>query len=339
MMTHELPVARASAAPQGQVADDPVIIARGLTRCYRRQTVVNQIHLRVPRGSVFALLGRNGAGKTTTIRMLLGLEQPTRGSSTIFGCDSRNLTADVRGRIGYMTESHYVFPRQNIESCRKFRAGTFPVWNDDLFHNVVKHFRLDKNQRVRSLSRGQRAGLSLALTLATEPELLILDDPSLGLDPVAQRDLLEAMLAVATDDQRTILFSSHQLADVERVADHVAILDDGVLRVHAATDEFREQVGQWELTFTHPFSAQTLTGLPGLLRMRELDDVVRITIANSDEAALRKQLEPAGLLSIRKIPLTLDQAVVDYLNPGLPTIPLIRSAALRDPQAPSARNS
>lgn len=290
---------------------DFVIETQKLTRYFGRKCAAEQVNLQVPRGSVFALLGRNGSGKTTILRMLLGLLAPTRGSGQVLGCDCTQLAAEIRARIGYLTETHFVYGWMRVRECEKFQSQTFPRWNHKLFSSVIDYFHLDPNTKASSLSRGEQAGLALALTLAPEPELLVLDDPALGLDPVARRALVEALLAVATNKNRTIVFSSHQLDDVERVADHIAILDRSILRVQCSMDEFGERVGRWILTF--PGTPPTALPIHGLVQMKIVDRELHVTIANPDdrtEAALRD----TGASHVLRAPLGLDQAVIDYLS-------------------------
>jgi ABC-2 type transport system ATP-binding protein len=290
---------------------DFVIQTDRLTKFYGRKCAVDQVSLTVPRGSVYALMGRNGSGKTTTIRMLLGLVTPTRGTASVLGCSSLDLTPAVRSRIGYLSESHYVYRWMKIADCAKFQQSTFSRWNQTIFDAIVDHFGLDRSTKAGALSRGERAGLCLAMTLGTEPELLILDDPALGLDPVARRSLVEAMLAVTSHSERTILFSSHLLDDVERVADHVGIIDQGVLRVQASADDFRERICQWRLLFeTLPAALPALTGL---VHTEYLGNEIRLTIANSNEAteAALCSLNPQQM---EKCGVGLERAVLDYLT-------------------------
>ena len=191
-----------------------VIHTRGLTRYFGAKPAVYDLNLEVPRGCVFAFLGRNGSGKTTTIRMLLGLLEPTRGEGSVLGHDIRVLPPAARARIGYLTEDHQLYGWMTVRECSEFQSQFYPRWNEKVFHGVIGHFNLKPTARVKDLSRGERAGLCLGLTLAPEPELLILDDPALGLDPVAHRSLIESMIYLTRRSDRTIFFSSHQLADV-----------------------------------------------------------------------------------------------------------------------------
>lgn len=290
---------------------DFVIRSHDLTRCFGRKCAVDQVNLNVPRGSVFALLGRNGSGKTTLIRMLLGLLAPSRGRAEVLGCSSAALTVNVRARIGYMTESHFMYGWMRVRECAAFQAGCFPRWNSRVFSSIVDYFGLDAEAKAKHLSRGERAGLSLALMLAPEPELLVMDDPALGLDPVARRALVEAMLAVTADKDRTILFSSHLLDDVERVADHVAILDRSVLRVHCSVDDFRDRVGRWVLSFAS--RPPVLPAIRGLIHTTVVDQALHVTIANPDEQT-EAELQSTGAATVSRTSLSLDQAVIDYLS-------------------------
>lgn len=288
-----------------------VIQTHGLTRYFGRRCAVRGLDLAVPRGGVFGFLGRNGAGKTTTIRVMLGLLAPTRGRATVLGHDAQRLTPQARARIGYLAEGHQVYGWMRVRECARFQSRFYEHWNEDLFNSVIEYFRLDPKARAKHLSRGERAGLCLALTLAPEPELLILDDPALGLDPVARRALLESMIYVTRAADRTIFFSTHLLADIERVADRIAILDGGQLRACCTLDTFRQRVRRFVLRF--PGKPPTLPPIPGLLHSFHADGEVALTIANfTDE--LRPQLDALGATRVEDVPLNLEDAITSYLG-------------------------
>jgi ABC-2 type transport system ATP-binding protein len=175
----------------------------------------------------------------------------------------------------------------------------------------VEQFDLASNARASAISRGQRAGLSLAIALATRPELLVMDDPAMGLDPVARRTLLEAMILLTRDAGHTIFFSSHILDDVERVADHVAILDRSVLRVSCPVDTFRARVNRLTLTFAG--LAPPAPNIPGLLEVRREGNELRLTLANSS-AETERAIASLGAISMRESVLTLEDAVIAYLG-------------------------
>ena len=290
---------------------DTVLETRGLTRYFGSKKIVDSLDLSVPRGSIFGFLGRNGAGKSTTIRMLLGLIEPTRGESTILGHPSLQLPPEVRARIGYLAEGHHVYGWMSVRECGAFQKAFYPHWNATIFDGVIRHFGLDPKATAGNLSRGQRAGLCLALTLAPEPELLILDDPALGLDPVARRSLLQSMIYVTRGDNRTILFSSHLLSDVERVADHIAVLHDGTLRANCSLDAFRDRVKQVVLHFAT--RAPQLPPLPGLLQSFRTDRELSLSFANYDEETERA-LKSLGAARMEIVPLSLEDAFISYLG-------------------------
>ncbi|HEY4328299.1 MAG TPA: ABC transporter ATP-binding protein, partial [Phycisphaerae bacterium] len=258
-----------------------VISVNGLTKYFGRKCVLDEVSFQVPRGSVTAFLGRNGSGKTTTLRILLGLLEPTRGTTSILGYDSQKLPPEARGAIGYLAENHPVIGWMTVEQSGKFQAAFYSTWNQKVFDTVVDHFALDRKAKAGALSRGQRAGLALAMVLAPEPELLVLDDPALGLDPVARRALLESILFITRNPNRTVLLSSHLLDDIERVADYLVILDRSVLRAACTVEEFRRRIVHYQLTFASVPPALPVIG--GLLDSFQVKNTVRLTVANPAE--------------------------------------------------------
>ncbi len=288
-----------------------VIHTRGLTRYFGAKPAVYDLNLEVPRGCVFAFLGRNGYGKTTTIRMLLGLLEPTRGEGSVLGHDIRVLPPAARARIGYLTEDHQLYGWMTVRECSEFQSQFYPRWNEKVFHGVIGHFNLKPTARVKDLSRGERAGLCLGLTLAPEPELLILDDPALGLDPVAHRSLIESMIYLTRRSDRTIFFSSHQLADVERVADYIAVLDQSVLRVCCSLETFRNSVRQIRLRF--PGTPPPLPQIPGLLQAFRAEGELRLTCVHYN-GATEQTLRALAPTQMEPVSISLEDAFISYLG-------------------------
>ncbi len=293
------------------MSEQSVIQTTGLTRYFGRKAAVYELDLTVPRGGIFALLGRNGSGKTTTIRMLLGLLEPSRGDATVLGHPSRRLSPEVRARIGYLTEEHQLYNWMTVQQCRDFQSPFYPRWNDKVFRGIIDHFNLRAGAKVKDLSRGERAGLCLALTLAPDPELLILDDPAMGLDPVARRSLVESMVYLTRRSDRTILFSSHQLEDVERVADYVAILDRSVLRASCSLETFRASVQQVRLRFAG--APPPLPQIRGLLQAQRTERELRLVCVrfNGEAEKALRALSPAQM---EVEPLPLEDAFISYLG-------------------------
>jgi ABC-2 type transport system ATP-binding protein len=218
---------------------------------------------------------------------------------------------EARQRIGYLTEEHQLYSWMNVRECGEFQSRFYPRWNEKIFRGVIGHFNLRMSARVKDLSRGERAGLCLALTLAPEPELLILDDPTLGLDPVACRSLVESMIYLTRRSDRTIFFSSHQLADVERVADYIAILDRSILRACCALETFRKSVQQIILRF--PGTPPPLPEIPGLLQALRAEGELRLTCIHYNGATERalRTLAPAQM---ETVPISLEDAFISYLG-------------------------
>ncbi len=289
-----------------------VIEARGLTRYFGPKCAVDSVSFQVPRGSVFAFIGRNGAGKTTTIRMILGLLEPTRGSARILGQDSAALLPETRARIGYMAEGHPVYSWMRVGQYAGFQRGFYPHWNQEIFASVIDYFAIDQRTKAGHLSHGQRAGLHLAMTLAIEPEILMLDDPATGLDPAARRSLLEAMIYFTRNRERTIFFSTHLLDDVERVADYVAVLDYSVLRVCASVDTFRERVRRLVARFPAEPPRQ-LPAIPGLLRVTRSDNELSLVVANL-HGRTEHNLEALGALAVDEQPISLEDALIAHVG-------------------------
>jgi ABC-2 type transport system ATP-binding protein len=291
--------------------NDLAISSQGLTRYFGDRVVVDQLDLAVPRGSVTGLLGLNGAGKTTTLRMLMGLLTPTRGQSQLLGKDSQQLTAEDRARIGYTVEGHFLYGWMTVRQSEKFQRETFPRWNSAMFESTVRRFGIDPGQKIRVLSRGQRAGVSLALTLAAEPELLILDDPALGLDPVSRAALNETLLDFCNEGTRTVLLSSHLLDDIERIVDRVLVMVHGRLVVNTTIDDFRNRISSWSLEV--PPASRAIHAIPGLVFAKQRGGRTIVTVADSDaetEAAMMR----IGADSLERLPITFGEAVVAYLS-------------------------
>jgi len=296
--------------------DNTVIRTHGLTRYFGRKAALKSLTLEVPRGQVTALVGRNGAGKTTLIRMLLGLLPPTRGRSELLGCDSQSLTPQVRTRVGYLAEGHYLWGWMRVRDVARWQRETFPRWDQSLFDAVLKFFAVEPKDRVRQISRGQRAGVCLAMTLATDPELLVLDDPSMGLDPIARRALVEGLLAFARRDERTIFICTHLLDDVERLADRIAVISAGRLLVDASLTDFRERLGGWLVAAD--LEADQVAGIPRLIDSRQVGEhTQQLVVADPDQDTETAIRQISG--SARCEPLTLEDAVLAYLRPSATT--------------------
>jgi ABC-2 type transport system ATP-binding protein len=226
-------------SPEATHATDPVISITNLSRTFGKLEALHQVTLQVPKGTVYGLVGENGAGKTTIIRHLLGLYKAAAGQVRVFGLDPAIYPAPVLGRIGYLSEDRDLPDWMRVGELMRYTRAFYPSWDDDYAEQMRKRFELDPAARAGDLSRGQRARLGLMLAQAHRPDLLLLDEPSSGLDPGARRDILEAVIRTAADEGRTVLLSSHLLDEVERVCDRMAMIIAGSVAVEGSVDDIK----------------------------------------------------------------------------------------------------
>jgi ABC-2 type transport system ATP-binding protein len=246
--------------------------------------------------------------------LLLGFEPASSGSARILGHDCGRLTPALRERIGFVNEEHTLPGWMRVRDLRGMQQRQYPRWNDARYDEVIGHFNVDPGQRIVSLSRGERAGLNLGIALAQGPDLLILDEPTLGLDVVAKRAFLEAMLEVAlVDAGNTIVYCSHQMDEIERVADNLVILERGRLRYISGPDDFCERVRLWIADF--PAKTPEIRQLPGVLQVQTIDQLTHVVAFDQDDS-FGARLKLMGAQSVRTMPLGLDRAVNAFLAHG-----------------------
>lgn len=219
---------------------DPIITVSELTRHFGTRKVLQSVSLTISRGSVYGLVGENGAGKTTLIKHILGLLRAQSGSVRVFGLDPVANPVNVLSRIGYLSEERDLPQWMRVDELIRYTRAFYPNWDDDYAHELQVAFELDATAIVKNLSKGQTARVGLLIALAYRPELLVLDEPSSGLDPVVRRDIVDAIIRTIAHEGRTVLFSSHLLDEVERVADHVTMISRGRIVLDAPLAEMRE---------------------------------------------------------------------------------------------------
>ena len=226
---------------------ESIVTISNVSKRFGKTVALDDVSLEIPAGTVCALLGANGAGKTTAIRILLGLEAPDRGTSSVIGMDSRKHAREIRGLVGYVADQPALYDWMTVGEIGWFTSGFYPYGFVSEYQRNIKRFGLDETQTIKTLSRGMRAKVSLSLALSHQPELLVLDEPTSGLDPLVRREFLESMIDVAAEG-RTVLLCSHQVSEVERVADLVAILMNGKLVCKERLDELKRTTQEVVLT-------------------------------------------------------------------------------------------
>jgi ABC-2 type transport system ATP-binding protein len=232
--------------------EEKVVEIRGLFRDYGSTRALDAVGLEVPRGSVFGLVGENGAGKTTLIKHVLGLLKAESGTVRVFGRDPVRDPVEVLSRVGYLSEDREMPDWMRVDEYLRYLRAFYPAWDVTFAEKLRQQFELVNGARIKGLSQGQRARLCLLAALAYRPELLVLDEPSTGLDPIVRRDILSAIIRTVSEEGRTVLFSSHLLDEVERMADWVAMIDRGRIVLCGPLDEIKSSHRRLTLRFDDP---------------------------------------------------------------------------------------
>lgn len=288
---------------------DTAIQIEKLHFSYGRNKVLAGVNLEVLKGSIFGFLGRNGAGKTTLIKTLLGLQKPQAGCCLIDGLNSVTDALEIRRRIGYMAEDQQMYGWMRVGQIIKWVGGFYPNWDYAFTERLLDILRLSKETKVKNLSKGQNSSLALLLALGHHPGLVILDDPTLGLDPIARKDFLRHVINLLQSNRVTVFFSSHLLYEIEPVADHVAILDEGVIRAAGRTEALRDSVRKFILT---PRPGVRYDNIDGLLDVRQLGENVALTVENCDDET-RRRVRGLSLNGTEEAALNLDEIFEAYV--------------------------
>jgi ABC-2 type transport system ATP-binding protein len=235
--------------------NNSVVRLQSVSRRFGRMQALSDVSLEVPEGVVFGLVGRNGAGKTTLIRHVMGLLRTAEGSVSVFGLDPVSYPTQVLAQVGYLSEGNELPDWMSVRELMHFTRAYYPTWDDRYAESLRQTFEIDPDQTIQKLSKGQRARVGLTLAIAHRPKLLVLDEPSSGLDPLVRRDILRAIIKTIADEGRTVIFSSHLLDEVERVADHVAIIEGGRLIRNGELESLKSNFHRVVLRFADPPAA------------------------------------------------------------------------------------
>jgi ABC-2 type transport system ATP-binding protein len=293
------------------VADAAVVDTADLHKRYGTVEALCGLNLRVPAGSIFGFLGRNGAGKTTTIKILLGMARPTSGRATVLGlaADDPVASVSIRRRTAFVSDEKDLYDSMTVGEMIRFTARFFPTWRTDLEQRYVRRFELPTDRRIKALSRGMRTKLALLLALSRGAELLILDEPTAGLDPAMTEEVLQSLVGHAASENMTVFFSSHQIAEVEQIADSVAIIDRGRTLVAGALDDLRENFRKIRLVFDGEAPDVPFQG-PGVARVQRSGRVLTLLATAGAEPVLDRvrALRP---VSIDVVPVTLKEIFLE----------------------------
>jgi ABC-2 type transport system ATP-binding protein len=286
-----------------------------LSKRYGTFDAVRAVDLKVARRGITGFLGRNGAGKSTTIKMLLGMIRPTSGTGRVIGrrIDDRAEHLEMRRRIAYVAEDKQTYAYMTVAQIIRFTRSFYADWRPDLERRLLDEYGLPPARRVKALSKGMRTKLALLLALARRPELLILDEPSEGLDPVSIEELLQTLVAAAADGT-TIFFSSHQIAEVERIADRVCILDHGRLVADVSLDYMRQEYRRITIGFA---GEPPVAGfrVPGVEQVRACGRQIDV-IASANAHAIVEEARRAAAVSIDVVPIGLRDLFLETVQRG-----------------------
>jgi len=286
-----------------------------LTRRFGKRNAVDGISLAVPRGAIYGFIGLNGAGKSTTIRMLLGLLAPTSGTVHLNGVNVAFDPVGAKARVGYVPDRPTAYPWMRVQEVIQFCEGVFPDWSPTLASSLLKKYRIDPRAKVSKLSKGTGAKLSLLLALAHDPQILILDEPTDGLDPIARDEFFEEVLRASLDSPRTVLISSHSLQDIQRATDHLGFLHEGRLIFQGRTDELLGTTKRVRLLPESPIEDAALRRLsPDVSHIAREGRAVTVTLRNFSPAAAESLRTFAHSPNLEVADLSLDDAFKDIVK-------------------------
>jgi ABC-2 type transport system ATP-binding protein len=291
----------------------PALVWSGVERRFGRTVALAGLDLAVEPGSVMGLIGRNGAGKTTALRLAHGILYPDAGRIRVLGLDPATDGVEVRTRVSLLTEESSLYPWMTVEEILGFGAGLHPHWDRELADSLGTRLDLDPSARISTLSRGTRAKVALVLAVACRPRLLLLDDPTAGLDPLVRREVLEGVLDAVPSEGGSVVYASHLVHDVERVADHVAVLDRGHLRLQGALDGIKDRIRK--VTAVFEGGAPETVSLPGKIDARAEGRVLTV-VAERVNGDLHTSLRKLGARQVEVEPISLEEILVACLRQG-----------------------
>jgi ABC-2 type transport system ATP-binding protein len=296
------------------VPESIIIETTGLTKRYKEVTALDGLRLAVPAGSIYGLLGRNGAGKTTAIKILMGMVRPTGGSASVFGLavDESAPSVTIRQRTGFVDDDRDLYDFLTVAQMIAFTASFFPRWRADMAARYLRSFDLPESRMVKALSRGARTKLALLLAFSRGAELLILDEATSGLDPAAAEEVLQALVGHVASEGATVFFSSHQIGEIDQIADHVAIMDRGRTILEGALDDLRQAYRRIDFVFDGDAPAAPLTS-PGIERVERKGRVLSI-LAHGAAEPIIGEARALGSVSAEIRPVTLREVFLEIVS-------------------------
>jgi len=282
-------------------------------RRFGRKTAVDELDLRVEPGTVLGLVGRNGSGKTTALRLAHGVLHPDSGTIRVLGLDPVEQGLEVRRRVSLLSEESFLYPWMRVGHLIDFAAALHPRWDRKLADDLVGRLDLDPGERVKALSRGTRAKVALVLAVACRPDLLLLDDPTAGLDPLVRREVLQGVLESVSEEGGAVVYASHLIHDIERMADRIAYLDAGRVRLEGSLEALKARIRRGSAVFEG--DAPTQVQLPGQIDCEAEGRVLRV-VAQGTNGELAGALRAMGAREVEVEALSLEEILVACLRHG-----------------------
>ncbi len=295
---------------------DAIVQTHGLSKRYGRFEAVRDLDLTVPAGTITGFLGQNGAGKSTTLKMLLGMVRPTGGTGTVFGhrIDDPKASLEIRRRVAYVAEDKRLYDYMTVGEMVRFTRAFFPGWRADLERRLLDEFNLPPERRVKKLSKGMRTQLALLLAFCRGADLLILDEPTEGLDPIVSEQVLRLVVELAGEGT-AVFFSSHHVSEVEQVAEHVRMIDRGRLLMDAPLDRIRADYRRVDFVFDEPETAGELApfAAAGVERMAVAGRTVSVLASGNVDGIIVEGLGRHAL-AFDVHPVSLKELLLGLLN-------------------------
>ncbi len=288
-----------------------IIETQNLSMQFGSKLALNNLNLKIEAGGIHSIVGSNGAGKSTLFKLLLGVITPSVGESFILGNNSQKLGPKDRGNIGFVNEEHTLPDWMQVAKLIDMEKSFYANWNDAIYKQVIGNFNVSHDQKISELSRGERAGVNLACALAKRPQVLILDEPTLGLDVVAKQAFLESLLFTEKNDDCTVIYCSHQMDEIERVADQLIVMEQGELVNSSTPEVFCQRIHYWVVDF--PGKSPHSDQIPGFLQQRNIEGEIHYMVIDQD-LSLKDVFIKLGASSAFQSEVSLQQAVNGFLS-------------------------
>ncbi len=292
---------------------EPALIFEDVTRRFGKRAALDRLSLTVEPGNVLGLVGRNGSGKTTSLRLAHGILFPDGGRIRVLGLDPVEQGVELRASVSLLSEESALYPWMRVREIVEFAGALHPRWDRELAADLLEQLELEPDQKLKTLSRGTRAKVSLLLSVACRPRLLLLDDPTAGLDPLVRREILGRILDSVAEDGGAVVYASHLVHDIERVADRIAFLDEGKLALEGSLEDLKLRIRRARAVFDD--GAPTEIDVPGKIDW-QVDGRMLAVVSRAENGELDGALRRMGAREVEIESLSLEEILVACLRRG-----------------------